>query len=404
MTRRAVITGTGAICSLGSSSHAVWTAMKAGTCGIGPLAIDHQGDLKTAIAAQISDIPEIDIEKRHRATLSGFSKLAVIAAGEALKEAGLDGADAFDPTRTGAIIGTGVFGADAVDQAYRTVFVDGKKRTEIFAIPKVMPSSPSVHVSMVYGIKGPVYSPSSACASGNHALCAALDLIRTNRADVVVAGGTDTPLTFGIIKTWESMRILAKTGCRPFSADREGLVLGDGAACLVIESEDHAKARGATILAELAGAGMTADAADMVSPDVDGAANAMRACMADADLSPTDINAINAHGTATLGNDKTETEAIRSAFAAHADTLAVSGTKSMHGHCLGASAAIEAVACVKSLRDQTVPPTINLHEADPECDLDYVTQGAREQAVDAIISNAFAFGGANASVCFRRYP
>ena len=401
MTDRIVVTGIGGLCSLGTNAPAIWSAMKAGTCGIGELEIPEKAELKTTIAGQIGALPPHAIEPRLMATMSRFTLLAVLAAAEAMQQAGL-ARGSFDPWRTGAVIGTGVFGVDAVDQAYNAIIREGKKRTEIFAVPKIMPSSPSAHVSMALGLKGPVFGATSACASSNHAIANALDMLRAGRADVIVAGGTDAPVSFGIMKAWEAMRILAKTGCRPFSADREGLVLGDGAGALVLETEAHARARGATILAVLAGAGMTADAGDIVSPDKEGAAMAMRLCLEDAGLSAADIGYLNAHGTGTLGNDRTETAAIRSVFGAHADSMVVSSTKSMHAHCLGASGVLEAIACIMALHDQIVPPTINLTVADPECDLDYVAEGARAVELEAVVSNSFAFGGSNAVLAFTR--
>ncbi len=402
MTERIVVTGQGAISSLGPDARSNWDSMKAGFCGIGPLEIPDQRDLKVGLAAQIREMPDREISKRHRTTMSKFGMLAVMAAAEALEDAGLDGEDAFDPTRTGVVVGAGIFGADAADRAYLDILRDGKKRTEIFAIPKVMPSSPSVHISMVFGIKGPTYSLASACSSANNAIASALDLLRAGRVDVVLAGGSETPVTFGILKTWESMRILAKTGCRPFSADREGLLLGDGAGIFVMETESHAKARGATILAEIAGAGMSADAGDIVAPDADGAALAMQKALEDADLSLGDVAYVNAHGTGTAGNDKTETQAIRKVFGPHADGLAVSSTKSMHAHCLGASGALELLACINGIRDGIAPPTINLTEPDPECDLDYVPEKSRALNIDAALSNSFAFGGANAVIAVKK--
>lgn len=402
MTERIVVTGQGAISSLGPDARSNWDSMKAGFCGIGPLEIPDQRDLKVGLAAQIREMPDREISKRHRTTMSKFGMLAVMAAAEALEDAGLDREDAFDPTRTGVVVGSGIFGADAADRAYLDILRDGKKRTEIFAIPKVMPSSPSVHISMVFGIKGPTYSLASACSSANNAIASALDLLRAGRVDVVLAGGSETPVTFGILKTWESMRILAKTGCRPFSADREGLLLGDGAGIFVMETESHAKARGATILAEIAGAGMSADAGDIVAPDADGAALAMQKALEDADLSLGDVAYVNAHGTGTAGNDKTETQAIRKVFGPHADGLAVSSTKSMHAHCLGASGALELLACINGIRDGIAPPTINLTEPDPECDLDYVPEKSRALNIDAALSNSFAFGGANAVIAVKK--
>ncbi|MEM9999765.1 MAG: beta-ketoacyl-[acyl-carrier-protein] synthase family protein [Pseudomonadota bacterium] len=402
MKPRIVVTGLGGICSLGSNAPSIWANMRAGVCGITELEIPDQGDLKVPIAAQLGELPEYEISKRHRTTMSRFGHLAVLAAAEALEDAGLTGENAFDPARAGAVIGSGIYGTEAVDRAYIDVFRDGKKRTEIFAVPKVMPSSTSVHVSMVHGLKGPTFSLASACSSSNNAFATALDLLRSGRADIMVAGGSETPITYGILKAWESMRILAKTGCRPFSADREGLVLGDGAGVIIMETESHAKARGATILAEIAGAGLTADASDIVSPDVDGAARAMRACLADADLAPQDVDYVSAHGTGTTGNDKTETLAIREAFGTHADSLAVSSTKSMHAHCLGASGALEMIAGINAMRDGIAPPTINLTQPDPECDLDYVPETARPMNIDAVVSNSFAFGGANAVIAIKK--
>jgi nodulation protein E len=365
------------------------------------LSIANAEDLRVTIAGQISELPEHEIDRRHAATMGMFARLAVLCAGEALEQAGLD-ARAMDASRIATVIGTGVFGCDALEDAYRGEFVLHKKRPNIYTVPKVMPVSPAVHVSMVHGLKGPTFGVTSACASGNNAFAAALDLLRCGRADVVVAGGADAPLAFGTLKAWDAMRVLAKTGCRPFSADREGLVLGDGAGVLVLERLDHAEKRGAPILAELAGAGLSGDAGDIVSPTLEGPVLAMKACLADAGLAPEEIDYISAHGTSTIANDRTETAAIREVFGKHADALSVSSTKSMHAHCLGASAALEAVACINAIRDSIVPPTIGYNEPDPECDLDVTPNAARERPIRAAISNAFAFGGANAVIAFRR--
>ena len=399
--RRIVITGVGGVCTLGPDAPSIWDAMKQGVCGIGPLDIPEKDQLKAGIGAQIKRMPDHGIERRKLATTSRFGMLAVLAAKEAMERAGLsDGG--FDVFRAGAIIGTGIFGGDVIDINYRGVLLEGKKRTDMFLVPQAMPSSPAVHVSMVLGLKGPVFGTTSACSSANHAFASALDVLRAGRADIIVAGGTDAPLNFGVLKAWDSMRILAKNGCYPFSADRDGLVLGDGAGAVVLETEAHAKARGATILAELAGAGLTADAGDIVAPSAEGAAGAMDLCIRDAGLSNTDIDYINAHGTGTLGNDKTETKAIRDVFGNHADALAVSSTKSMHGHCMGASGALEIIAAIGALQDGVLPPTINLNTPDPECDLDYVPNAARKADVSAILSNSFAFGGANATIALTR--
>lgn len=399
--RRVVITGMGGICALGGNSDAIWTGMKEGRDGSGPLAFDTR-DLKVNVGFGIIDYPEDDgIEKRQSLTMSGISRMAVIAAREAMQRSGLKPGD-FDPQRAGAVVGVGIFGADAVDQSYVDVFLENKKRAHIFTVPRAMPSGPSGHVSIAVGLEGPVFGVTSACASGNHAFISAVDQIRLGRADVMLAGGAEVALVYGPLKAWESLRVLARSVCRPFSADRDGLVLGDGAAIAVLESYEHAKARGANILAEIIGVGLSADASDIVNPTVDGPAAAMRNCLADAGISAGQVDYINAHGTATQTNDQNETRAIRQVFGAAADTVSVSSTKSMHGHCLGASSAIELIACVKAIRDGVIPPTINYTTADPLCDLDVTPNTARDRKVDIAISNAFAFGGINAVIAVGR--
>jgi nodulation protein E len=399
--RRVVITGIGGICALGGNAGDIWSAMKQGRNGCRPLTIETR-DLKTNIGCNIIDYPEEDgIEKRQGMTMSWISRLAVIAAREAFVQSGLS-LEMTDPGRTGSIVGVGTFGTDALDESYVDVFLEKKKRTQLFTVPKVMPSGPASHVSISLGLKGPVFGVSSACASGNHAFASAIDQIRLGRADVMLAGGSEQALVYGPLKAWESLRVLARSACRPFSADRDGLVLGDGAAIVVLESYEHARARGADILVEIAGVGLSADASDIVNPTVEGPATAMRNCLADGGLSASRIDYINAHGTATQANDKTETRAIREALGAHADAVSVSSTKSMHGHCLGASSAIELIACVNAVRDGVIPPTINYTTPDPDCDLDVTPNEARERKVDVAISNAFAFGGTNAVVAVKR--
>lgn len=399
---RVVVTGFGGLCSLGTNATAIWDAMQNGVCGITPLAIANHDDLKPMVAGQIGELPDIGLDRRQMAAMGRFGLLAVIAAGEALSQAGLD-ARANPEMRVGAVIGTGVYGADAVEESYRSIFLAHKKRTEIFAVPKAMPASAAMQTSIIHGLKGPVLGVTSACTSSNHALATAFDLLCMGRADAIVAGGAEAPLSYGVLKGWESMRIMARTGCRPFSLDREGLVLGDGAGALVLETLENATRRGATILAELIGIGLCADALDIVAPSVEGPAEAMRLCLEDAGLMPSDVDYINAHGTATQANDKIETEAIRFVFGAHADQISVSSTKSMHAHCLGASGAIEAIACIQAIRNGVVPPTVNYTEADPDCDLDVTPNVARKRKVSVALSNAFAFGGANAVVAFRAW-
>ena len=398
--QRVVITGLGGLCAIGSDADSIWQSMCEGRCGLGPLTIDRR-DLKTNIGGEIGAIEDSAIDPRRRATMGRFSVLAVLAAGEALAASGVDLSTA-DPARIGAAIGVAVWGADAVDESYQDVFLEGKKRTNIFTVPRAMPSAPAGQVSMQYGLRGPVFGVTSACSSANHAISAALDQLRLGRADIMLAGGTDTPMQYGILKTWESLRVLARQACRPFSADRDGLVLADGAGVAVLETLEHATARNAPILAEIAGCGLSADAGDIVSPTVEGPSVAMQACLDDAGLAATAVDYINAHGTATKANDRIETQAIRAVFGEHADRLSVSSTKSMHGHCLGASGAIELIACVNAIRYNVVPPTIGYTTADPECDLDVTANEARERPVNVAISNAFAFGGMNAVIAVRK--
>lgn len=398
--RRVVITGIGGLCALGTDVPSIWRAMREGRSGIGPITTVVLEDLKGNLGAEIKNLPAHAIDRKQVTTMDRFSLLATIAAGEALAAAGLK-IDPANEFRAGAVIGTGIYGAATADEAYRQVFREGRSRIGIFTVPKIMPGAPAGQVSMAYRLRGPVFGVTSACASSNHAFSAALDQLRLGRADVMLAGGTDAPLVFGVLKGWEALRALARDTCRPFSADRDGLVIGEGAGMAVLETYEHAKARGAPILAELAGAGMSGDASDIVAPTIEGPAAAMQACLVDAGLSPEDVDYVNAHGTGTKANDQIETQAIRRVFGAHADRLSVSSTKSMHAHCMGASGALEMIACVMAIRDGVVPPTANYTTPDPDCDLDVTPNVARQRTVRAAISNGFAFGGTNAVVAIK---
>jgi nodulation protein E len=397
---RIAITGIGGLCALGTDAPSIWQSMREGRPGIGPITTINLRQLKVGYGAEIKSLPEHDIDPKRAATMDRFSLLAVLAAREALKQSGID-LGAVDSTRIGAVMGTGVFGAGTVDETYWSLLTEGKTRAPILTVPRIMPGAPAGQVSMNFGLRGPVFGVTSACASANHAFAAACDQLRLGRADIMLAGATDAPLVWGVLKCWEALRALARQECRPFSADRDGLAVGEGAAVAVLETVEHARARGATILAEIAGAGMSADASDIVAPTVEGPEAAMRSCLADADLSASDIDYVNAHGTGTKINDVIETRAIRRVFGNAADGLSVSSTKSMHAHCMGASAALEMIACVMAIRDGVVPPTIGYREADPECDLDVTPNVARVRKVRAALSNAFAFGGTNAVVAFR---
>ncbi len=400
MQKRVVITGMGGICGLGTNAPAIWNEMRAGRSAIGAISSPQLHDLKVKVGCEIKTLPDHGIDRRQLVSMDRFSLLAVIAAREALQQSGLV-ADEATTYRMGTVVGVGVCGWEAIEENYRAILIEGKNRAGIFTVPKVMPSAASGQVSINLGLRGPVFGVTSACSSSNHAIASAVDQIRLGRADVMVAGGTDAPLVWGILKGWEALRVLAPDTCRPFSADRQGLSLGEGAGMAVLESYEHAMARGATILAEIAGAGLSADASDIVAPTIEGPTAAMRACLADAGLNPEDVDYLNAHGTGTKANDQIETAAIKRVFGDAAYKLSVSSTKSMHAHCLGASGALEMIACVMAIREGIVPPTANFREADPDCDLDVTPNVARERKVRTAISNGFAFGGTNAVLAFK---
>ncbi|MBE0549959.1 MAG: beta-ketoacyl-[acyl-carrier-protein] synthase family protein [Rubrivivax sp.] len=401
--QRVVITGMGCVSALGLSAGATWQAMREGQPGIAALAGLPAADIRTPIAAQLKGYePTAHFDEKRLILLDPVSQYALVAAREALAQSGL----AFDDPlaeRAAVVIGTGIGGATTQDQTARRLYGEGNPRVHPMAIVRVMPNAPASQISLEFGLRGPTFAVASACASANHALGQALLLLRSGAADVALAGGTEACITVGGVKAWEAMRVLADDTCRPFSRHRRGLVLGEGAGIFVLETIEHAQSRGAVILAELCGAGMSADASDIVMPDASGAARAMRAALAQGGLAPVDIGYINAHGTGTLANDATETRAIRAVFGAHADALAVSSTKSMHGHALGAGGAIELVAVIGALREGVVPPTINYLEPDPECDLDVVPNVAQQRSVQAALSNSFAFGGLNAVLALRRW-
>jgi nodulation protein E len=401
--QRVVITGIGCVSPIGLSATATWQAMCAGAPGIGPLLGLAGHDLRTTIAAQLKGWdPLVHFDDKRLVMLDPVSQYALVAAREAVAQSGLhfDGELA---ERSAVVIGTGIGGAQTHDQMSMRLYGEKNPRVHPMTIVRVMPNAPASQISLEFGLRGPAFAVASACASSNHALAQALALLRSGEADVALAGGAEACITVGTVKAWEAMRVLADDTCRPFSRGRRGLVLGEGAGVFVLETLQHAQARGAVILAELAGAGMTADAADIVMPDAGGAARAMRGALRSAGLAADEIGYINAHGTGTAANDPTETKAIKAVFGDHAARLAVSSTKSMHGHALGAGGALELVAVVGALRHGIVPPTINHLGPDPECDLDVVPNVAREQRVAAALSNSFAFGGLNAVVALRRW-
>jgi nodulation protein E len=401
--RRVVITGQGAVTPLGADAAATWQALAAGRCAIAPLQSVPREGLRAGNAAEVRDFdPLRHFDEKRLVLLDRVSQFALVAAREAIAQAGLEFRASGLGARAGCIIGTGAGGELTHDAASQRLYAEGNPRLHPLTIVRAMYNAPASQISMEFGLTGPAFAVSSACASSNHALAQALGAIRSGQADIMLSGGTEACLSLSSLRAWEAMRVLSDDTCRPFCKQRRGLVLGEGAAVFVLEEYAHARARGATILAEFAGAGMSSDAGDIVFPKVEGAASAMRNALADAGLAAQDIGYINAHGTGTPANDPTETQAIHAVFGAHARTLMVSSTKSMHGHALGAAGALELVATIGALRAGVIPPTVNFLDADPACDLDYVPNQARTQRIGAALSNSFAFGGLNAVLALKR--
>lgn len=395
--RRVVITGIGTVNALACDVPGTFQAFREGRSGIGPLGFRDADRLAIRIGAELRDwVPERHFPANELPLLDRVTQYSLVAGAEAVAMAGLP-ADL--GSRGGVILGTAAGGIQTWEDSYRAVFAEGKNRVSPLVVPRLMHNAPASHLSIRHGLTGPVLAVSSACASANHAMGLALQQIRAGAADVMLTGGAEAMLCFGGVKAWEGLRVLAPDACRPFSQDRKGMVIGDGAGVLVFEAEEHARARGARVLAEVAGFGMTADAGDIVAPSAEGAARAMRLALADAGMAPEDIGYINAHGTGTLANDRAETAAIRSVFACPPP---VSATKSMHGHAIGATGALEAIACILALAEGILPPTAGFRVPDPECDLDVVPNVARPATLSAALSNAFAFGGLNAVLAFRR--
>ncbi|WP_298491401.1 beta-ketoacyl synthase [uncultured Maritimibacter sp.] len=395
--RRVVITGAGTINSLGQDYASTLAALAAGTVAIGPLDIPDVDRLSVRIGAQVRGfVPEDHFDKAQLGLLDRFAQFALVAGREAMGQAGLVVTEALAP-RFGVIVGNSGGGMRTQDDAFRAVYAEGKNRVHPFTVPRLMSNAPSAHLTMEFGLRGPSFTVSSACASSNHAMGEAAAMIRAGRADVMLTGGTEAMLTFGGIKAWEGLRVMSSTGCRPFCATRDGMVQGEGAAIYVFEERDHALARGATILAEVAGFAMTSDAGDIVMPDPRGAAAAMRGALADAGLAPEDVGYINAHGTGTAANDRVEAAAINEVFGAATAGVAVSSTKSLHGHLIGGAGAVELLSCLSALAG-VIPPTGGITDPDPDCDLDIVAGAARRSETQVVLSNAFAFGGMNAVI------
>jgi nodulation protein E len=400
--RRVAITGMGAICALGRTVDEAARSLIAGRPAIGPIQAANCSNLRFANGAEVAGYSHHPYFDDKRADfMDRFAQFAVIAAREAVADAGVTWTPRLQE-RTAIITGSCVGGQSTEDAGFWEVYKLGVGRVHPLTIPKTMSNAGASHISMEFGITGPSYTISTACSSATHAMGQAFQMVRSGAADMAITGGSEAPFSFGILKAWEAMRVVAPDTCRPFSKDRTGMVLGEGGAIFVLEPLEAALARGARVHGEICGVGMSSDACHITQPSAEGAARAMRWALEDAQFAPEQIGYINAHGTATQANDPTETRAIRLVFGEHANRLAISSTKSMHGHALGAAGALEAMATILALRDGFLPPTANYNEPDPACDLDVVPNVARKASVEYALSNSFAFGGLNAVLAFRK--
>ncbi len=407
--RRVVVTGIGVFASTGKNANQFFDTLVKGRSAVRRIEQFDPSQLSVQIAAEIPDYDPLAFFPAKRLDLlDRFSQIALLAAKEAMESSGLELKDEERP-RFGVVTGTGMAGATTFDTGYFNLYAKQATRLHPFTIPKVMHNAATSQICMELGAQGPSFTTATACSSSGHAIGEAFHLIKNDMADVMMAGGSEAPITFGMVRSWESVRVLAtgngdpSKACRPFSADREGLVLGEGAAMLILEELDHARNRGAKIYAEVSGFGLSSDASHITVPSIDGPARAVRMALAEGKVNPEDVDYINAHGTGTRVNDVTETQVIKEVFKDHACKVAISSTKSMHGHAMGSTAALELTATVQAIDRGVIPPTANYTQPDPECDLDYVPNQAREKTVRNAISNSFAFGGLNAVLLVRKF-
>jgi nodulation protein E len=394
--QRIVITGMGVISALGHDLGSFREALLAGTSGIAPIALFDASDFQAKIAAEVKGFdPTRHFSPNRLGLLDRYAQFALVAARQAVRDSGVDFAAEGLAHRSGVFHGTGIGGQTTQDENYRRLYGEKKSRLNPNTVPRLIPSSAASQLTLEFGIKGPGFATASACSAAGHAIATAVVMLRSGLIDAALAGGSEAFITPGGVRGWEALRILAGDTCRPFSKGRTGTVLGEGSGMVVLETLERARGRGARIHAELLGVGLSSDAFHAVQPECGGIARAIRAALDDARLRPEQVDYINAHGTATPQNDPVETAAIRQVFGAQADKLAVSSTKSLHGHTLGAASAIELVAAVVALQEQCAPPTANYLEPDPECDLDYVPNAARPLPMACALSHSFAFGGLN---------
>jgi beta-ketoacyl-acyl-carrier-protein synthase II len=404
-----VITGIGVFASTGKNVDSFFKMLVEGRSAIRRIRQIDPASLSVQIAAEIPDYEPTDYFPAKRLDLlDRFSQFGLLAAKEAMETSGLELRDE-ERSRFGVVMGTGMGGATTFDSGYYSLYVKQAVRLHPFTIPKIMHNAATSQICMEFGAQGPALTTATACSSSGHAIGQAFHLVKFGIADLMLAGGSEAPITYGMIRSWESVRVLAagngdpSRACRPFSADRDGLVIGEGAGVLLLEELEHAKQRGARIYGEVLGFGLSSDASHITQPSIDGPARAVRMALAEGQINPEEVDYINAHGTGTRLNDATETQVIKEVFKEHARRLAISSTKSMHGHTMGATGAIEMVATIQAIEQGVIPPTANYTQPDPECDLDYVPNQAREKPVRVAVSNSFAFGGLNAVLAVRRF-
>lgn len=401
--RRVVVTGTGVITAIGHNTDQFWNNIVKGQSGIGPYEAVDSTLVRFQNGAEVKNYnPTTYFEQKELDLMDRFAQFALIAAKEAVKQSGMDCA-IDNGTKTAVICGTSIGGVVSQEKTYTDLYRDNKTRVHPLSIPRTMPNSAASNISMQFGITGPVYTISTACASSNHAIGNAFWLIRSGICDRALAGGSETPFTYTFLKSWEAIRVVAPDTCRPFSKNRQGMILGEGGGMLAMETLESALARGATILAEIVGFGMSSDASHITKPDQIGAERAIRLALEDGKVPLSEVDYINAHGTGTQVNDSMEIGAIKNVFGTHAQHISVSSTKSMHGHILGGTSAVEAVVTIMATLNDTLPPTANYQEPDPECDLDIVPNVSRPKKIRYALSNSFAFGGLNAVLAFKKW-
>ncbi len=399
--RRVAVTGLGVISALGPNVPENWAALREGRSAIGSIQSVDITKLRFQNGAEVRGYdPAQHFLGSRQDQIDRFAQFAVIAARQAVKDSGIILTPGLREN-TAIVCGSGIGGQSTQDEGFLNLYHRERSRVHPLTILRTMANAGTSHISMEFNLTGPAYTISTACSSSNHAIGQAFHMVRSEAVEVALAGGSEAPFSLGMLKAWEAMRVVAPDTCRPFCKDRRGMILGEGGGMLVLEPLEAAKARGAKIYGEIVGFGMSSDAHHLTQPAVEGPVRAIQRALRDAGLAPEQVGYINAHGTGTPGNDAVETRVIREVFGAHADRLAVSSTKSMHGHALGAAGALEAVATLLALREGLLPPTANFTEADPECDLDYLPNHPRQLQIEFALSNSFAFGGLNAVLAFR---